>query len=330
MDEPRGGLPYPAATAAAKLQKLRARPFFATLLRLFTQRPDETLLSFDQVQELLRSRQEIDRGTQVIRIAHIVGSVGRYRDFDRAFLPLEGADDERWMRLDIAINELRSLPPIEVYEIGGVYFVRDGNHRVSVAVANGLEEIEAHVTEVDSVVPLEPGVDVDGLIIKAEYAHFLRQTGLDESRPDQAVILTEPGRYRILLEHIDVHRFYLGLQWGREPSLAEAAASWYDAVYLSVVEAIHDTRILSEFPGRTEADLYLWVAYHRERLKKRYGVMPDDRTVAASIADQFSGKPVARFTKRITRAVNAAMAAAAESPEPPVSEPEPVAILEAN
>ena len=73
----------------------------------------------------------------MIPIASIIGSVGRYRDFDRAFLPLDGADRERWKRLDVAFNELRDLPPIDVYKIGEVYFVRDGNHRVSVAKANG-------------------------------------------------------------------------------------------------------------------------------------------------------------------------------------------------
>ncbi len=171
-------------------------------------------MSFDQVQELVRSRTEIDRGTQLIPISSIIGSVGRYRDFDRAFLPLEGANRERWQRLDVAFNELRDLPPIEVYKIGEVYFVRDGNHRVSVAKANGLDMIEARVTEIRTMVPLTPETDVDDLIIKAEYAHFLRETHLDETRPDQQIELTEPGRYKILLEHVEVHRYYLGPAMG--------------------------------------------------------------------------------------------------------------------
>jgi hypothetical protein len=317
MDEPRATAPYPAIAAADKLERLQSRGLIPSLLRLFSQKPDETLLSFDQVTELLRSRQEIDRGTHLIPIASIVGSVGRYRDFDRAFLPLGGADAERWKQLDIAFNELRSLPPIAVYQIGDVYFVRDGNHRVSVAKANGLTHIEANVTEVESRVSLMPDIDVDDLIIKAEYAHFLAATDLDDTRRDQDIALTEPGRYRILLEHIEVHRYYLGLQWGREPSLAEAAASWYDSVYLPIIEALRDTQIMAEFPRRTEADLYLWVAYHRERLRERYGVMPPDREVAAALAEQFSGRPIARLAKTVARTIHAAVKAAGESPEPP-------------
>lgn len=322
MDDAQRTAPYPPALAAYKYDQLRSKSLIRHLLRLFRERPDETLLSFEQVHELLRSRFEIDRGTQPIELSRIVGSLGRYRDFDRAFLPLEGANSERWKRLDVAMNELRDLPPIDVYQIGDVYFVRDGNHRVSVAKANHIEFIEARVTEIPTMVKLTPEVDVDELIIKTEYAHFLRQTHLDETRPDQRIELTEPGRYRLLLEHIEVHRYYLGLQWERELSTEEAAASWYDLVYLPIVEAIEETDILKHFPKRTEADLYFWVAYHRERLKERYGDMPPDREVAASLVDKFSGRPIARFVKTISRAIDAAIQAASETPEPPAPAPQ--------
>jgi hypothetical protein len=318
MDEQRATAPYPASAAADKLDRLQSRGVIPSLLRFFSQKPDETLLSFDQVHELLRSRQGIDRGTHLIPIANIIGSVGRYQDFDRAFLPLSGADAERWKRLDVALNELRNLPPIDVYKIGEVYFVRDGNHRVSVAAANGLTNIEANVTEIATRVPLTPDVDIDDLIIKIEYAHFLEQTGLDDTRPDQVIELTEPGRYEILLEHIAVHCYYLGLQWGREPSLEEAAASWYDTVYLPIIEAIRETEVMKEFPHRTEADLYLWVAYHRELLREHYGVMPPDKDVAAALAEQFSDRPIARLAKTVARTIHAAVKAAGASPEPPV------------
>lgn len=327
-DELPRSMPYPPALAAEKYQRTQSKPLIRLLLRLFSQQPDDTLLSFDQVHELLRGRAEIDRGTQMIEISRIIGSVGRYRDFDRAFLPLEGANAERWKRLDIAMNELRDLPPIDVYQIGEAYFVRDGNHRVSVAKANGIDSIEAHVTEIPSVVPLTSETDVDDLIIKVEYAQFLKQTQLDETRPQQKIELTEPGRYDILLEHIEVHRYYLGLDWGREPTFAEAAASWYDTVYLPVIEGIQESSVLKEFPKRTEADLYLWVAYHRERLKERYGEMPADREVAAGLGDKFGGRGIGRFVKVITRAISAALNAAAESPQPPPPPSSPPSVEE--
>ena len=320
MDQTPVAPPYPRSMAANKYERLRSHTLIESLLRFFMQRPDATLLSFDQVQQLLRSRQEIYLGTQNVPISHIVGSVGRYRDFDRAFLPLRGANEERWKELDVALNELRNVPPIEVYKIGDVYFVRDGNHRVSVAKANGLTHIEAQVTEIEPRVPLTPDVDLDDLIIKTEYAQFLEKTRLDETRPSASIELTEPGQYKILLEHIEVHRYYMGLELQRDVSLDEAAAGWYDTVYLPIVEAIRSTGVLREFPRRTEADLYLWVSYHRERLRQRYGMMPSDSDVASSLAEQFSDRPLARLAKAVRRAMAAAVRAARASPEPPESE----------
>ena len=215
------------------------------------------------------------------------------------------------------MNELRPLPPIDVYKIGEVYFVRDGHHRLSVAKANGATHIEAHVTEMLPRVPLTPDMDVDDLIIKAEYAEFLEKTHLDESRPGSQIELTEPGHYEILLEHIELRRYYIGLEQQREVSLPDAAASWYDTVYLPVVDAIRASDVLYEFPSRTEADLYLWVAYHRERLRERDGLTLPDQEVAERLAQQFSERPVTRLVKTVRRAIRAAAEAAAESPEPP-------------
>ena len=93
---------------------------------------------------------------------------------------------------------------------------------------------------------------------------------------------------------------------------------------------------MKEFPQRTEADLYLWVAYHRERLRERYGVMPQDKDVAAALAEQFSDRPITRLVRTVARAIHAAMKAAAESPEPPSapmpvkSSPETVPVLTAD
>ncbi len=318
MDQQRPTASYPASMAASKYEHYVSRSPILRLVHLFHAPTRDRLLSFDQVQPLLRSRVEVCRGTQMIPLDHIVGSVGRYRDFDRAFRPLRGANKQRWQSLDVAMNELQCLPPIDVYKTGEVYFVRDGNHRVSVARANGLTHIEANVTEIETVVPLTPDVHVDDLILKCEYAGFQKATDLNLSRPEAEIRLTEPGRYRTLMEHIEVHRYYLGLE-RQHPVLAEeAAADWYDTVYLPIVRAIRSTGILHEFPRHTEADLYLWVSYYRERLRERCGSMPANERVAEVLKERFSGRPVAGLVRTLRRALIAAVRAAAESPEPPV------------
>jgi hypothetical protein len=145
------------------------------------------------------------------------------------------------------------LPPIEVYQIGEAYFVRDGNHRVSVARELDAPTIQAYVTEVRTKVPLSPDDQPDDLILKAEYADFLEQTQLDKLRPGANLSLTVPGRYRTLQEHIAVHRYYMGLDQEREIPYEEAVTHWYDEVYLPVVQVIQERGILRDFPERRSA-----------------------------------------------------------------------------
>ncbi len=248
----------------------RRRAFMQDILADLAGRSDD-LLSFGDVRQHLRLEEPSGRASlQEIPLAKIVGSVGRYRDFNRTFLPRSHVDPERWSR----INQLRataSLPPINVFKVGDVYFVRDGNHRVSVARSRGEQSITANVVEIAARVPLGPETEARDLILKSGYADFLEVTSLDRTCPGQRIELTRPGGYRSLLQHIEVHQFYMGLRSRKYPTLSDAAAHWYGNVYRPVVERILHSDILDHFPGRTEADLYLWIAENRARLQMEYG-----------------------------------------------------------
>ena len=249
---------------------------------------DRDLVSYDEVVTKLHARQQIEKGTEMVPLDNIVGSVGRYRDFTRNFLPRAAVNEERWTRLDTALNSMEGFPPVELFKIGEVYFVRDGNHRVSVARANGSTHIEAYVTEIETDIPLTlDDFERDQWIIKIERAEFMEDTQIDEIRPEHGIEITEPGRYAMMLNHIEVHRFLLDQELERKGSAErlswrDAVASWYDNVYMPVVQAIRDYDLLHNFPGRTEADLYLWIALHRERLAAAYGLAPLSPTTAVS------------------------------------------------
>lgn len=253
-----------------KFNAARRRAFIQDALAELSGRP-ENLLSFSDVQEQLHLS-EPHQGARLeeIPLDKVVGSVGRYRDFNRAFLPRDHIDPNRWTRIE-RLRRQHTLPPIDVFQIGDVYFVQDGNHRVSVARARGDKTIQARVVEIPVRVPLGPDTSPDDLILKAGYAEFLEATSLDRTCPGQRIELTRPGGYRLLLQHIEVHQFYMGLRSRHYPTLEEASADWYQTVYLPVVEHMRDSRILDAFPGRTEADLYLWLANNRARLQMRYG-----------------------------------------------------------
>jgi nucleotide-binding universal stress UspA family protein len=229
------------------------------------------LLSYDEVRRMLRLQGGTARGIQDIPLDAIVGSVGRYTDFTRDFLPRPEVNQDRWARIKVAASGLIGLPPIEVYQIDQIYFVQDGNHRVSVARELGASYIQAYVTEVHTPVSLTPDIQPDDLILKAEYSQFLDQSNLNHLRPEADFTVTEPGQYPVLLEHIDVHRYFMGIDLQRPISYAEAAIHWYDSVYHPIVEEIKNRGILHDFPARTETDLYLWIAEHRSELEDELG-----------------------------------------------------------
>lgn len=294
---------------SSEYQEVAAREHYARSLRkaqltdllgLITG-TDTNLVSFDEVADRLKARQAISHRTESVPLEKIVGSVGRYQDFTREFLPRSNVNSFRWAKIDAAVNSLEGVPPVELYKLGDVYFVQDGNHRVSVARANGFDQIEAYVTELQTSIPLTlSDFERDLWIIKVEYAEFMTETHLDLLRPGADFSMTVPGRYEILLHQIEVHRYLRNLDLEREGrperlSRAAAVASWYDSVYLPVVEAMRSHRLLEHFPGRTEADLFLWIVKHREALATRYDLAPlDAETAVITFAETHSERPLER------------------------------------
>jgi len=176
------------------------------------------LLSFEDVRQKLHAHTSGgQRGVQNIPVTAIVGSVGRYTDFTRTFLPKNPKDEERWARIMALVTDPAGggLPPIEVVKVGDAYFVQDGHHRVSVARALGAETIEAYVNEIPTNVPLPADANPEDLILKEEFTDFLERTHLNRSRPDSNLELTATGMYAELLDHIQVHQYFMGLDHQR-------------------------------------------------------------------------------------------------------------------
>lgn len=260
------------------------------------------LLSYDEVRDRLKAYTYVERGLQQIPLDAIVGSVGRYQDFTRAFLPRHDSDEARWAGVKAA-QVSHGLPPITVYQIGEAYFVQDGNHRVSVARQLGSGTIEAYVTEVVTKVPLSPEDELDDIILKAEYAEFLEHTRLDKLRPDIDLRLTAPGKYPLLLEHIEVHRYYMGNEEAREIPYEEAVIHWVDEVYLPMVRLIAEAGLCHDFPDRTAADLYVWSAEHKAEVEECLGWEVTAAAAVADMVDQFSAYKPARLVSRALSAV---------------------------
>ena len=224
------------------------------------------LLSFDEVKSGLGAVEQVYLGMRTVPVAKIVGSVGRHRDFDRAFLPSKGDLSTRWKKIDQMMHRAEELPPISLYKIGDAYFVRDGNHRVSVARQRGVEMIDAEVIELRSRVPIDSELTAESLLHKMEQRHLLERLPMDRVLPEVKVELSDVSDYRKLATHIEAHGYRLSQLWKRYVSPEEVLRDWYEYSYRPIAEMIREERILDAFPDRTELDLYLWIIYHRERL----------------------------------------------------------------
>jgi hypothetical protein len=259
--------------ATQDFDKARTKEFFSRVLHFLRPQKNQ-LLNFNEVKTLLRPNAEIYRGMQTVSIDSIVGSEGRYRDFNAFFLPKNEHMRTRWESVDKAHIQDVILPPIKLYKVGEVYFVRDGNHRVSVARSQGVQAIDAEVTEFKTDYKLEQNENIEELrdkLLRYERERFVEQTHLDQIIPLEHLEFSDPGRFDEILQHIQGHKYYINLNITEEISFQDAALSWYYNVFLPIIQTISHEGVITRFPGRTKADLYIWIVKHWDELKGKYG-----------------------------------------------------------
>ena len=237
--------------------------------------PDKKrLLSLNDVKKILKPKNEVYVGLKTVPIKKIVGSEGRYNDFDNRFLPRSNELKQRWVNVDQAHLSDIILPPIQLYELGGLYFVRDGNHRVSMAKMQGVEFIDAEVISLQSEVQLPPDVRLDTLlaaVIRYEKRVFYNETHFGDLTDYWDLDFTATGRYDVIYNHILVHKYYMNEQQHTEIDFNDALISWFQTVYLPVIAVIDKYKLLSDFKDRTKSDIYVWVVKHWDRLKQKNG-----------------------------------------------------------
>ncbi|NCN04335.1 MAG: transcriptional regulator [Spirochaetales bacterium] len=282
---------YIDGAAREDFNRAKARAFVSHVLNLI--KPErEKLLSLDEMRKIIPTRGESYRGIQTIDLDKIVGSEGRYQDFSKEFLPKKEHLRNRWVSIDKAHLTDVILPPIQLYEVGGVYFVRDGNHRVSVAKMQGAKMIDAEVTSLDSDIVISPEMTKSRIlkeIVCYERRRFFEFTKIEEILPGFDISFTAPGRYEELLKHIYEHKYYTNLDLREEISFEEAVILWYQEVYLPIIDHVVSSNLLGYFPERTESDLYMWLVKHWHFLKEQYGQEISPAAAAADFKRKFAG-----------------------------------------
>jgi hypothetical protein len=258
---------FPRADAEADFLAARRKQVIAQMASRLRGGDGRGSLSFDEVVGALGRREEQAMGVQVVQVKDIVGSVDKVRDFDPRFRPTSGRSRERWERLAEAVRRGESFPPIDVYQVGDMYFVRDGHHRVSVFRALGFGTIEADVTRVRTLLTPDRIESRDDLSRKEFRRLMIERVPL--SKPARARIrLTRGEDYPRLAEMVEA--WTARRAWAHDEHLDRAAAvqRWYDEEYLPVSELIDDAGLRR--PDETEADAYMRVACDRYYLAREH------------------------------------------------------------
>ncbi len=262
-----------SAQTEEDFNRAKNKAFFNEIQHFLT--PEEaSLISLNDVKQMIKPTNETYIGMKVIPIEKIVGSEGRYNDFDNRFFPKSSHLKNRWEHVDQAAIEAIDLPPIKVYEIAGLYFVRDGNHRVSVAKSRGTEFIDAEVVSLQSEIKLKKPDNINDIIrqiINYEKRVFYSETGFGDITDYWCLDFSRTGRYDVIYNHILTHKYYINQNRDDEVSMEEAILSWFNNVYLPLAINIRKKHILRSFPKRTTGDLYVWIVRYWNDLKGKFG-----------------------------------------------------------
>jgi len=223
--------------------------------------------TFDHVRNAEKAYESVKRGVATIPLDKIIGSVGRYTDFDKQFRLQGAGTDERLRSLTTAIKTGKSIPPVSLYQIKDNYYIVDGHHRVTAARNLGQSTIQATILE------LLPSEETSENRLYLERIDFRDQVGLNN-----VVDFTEPGQSEYLFQQINTHQQFLKRETKSDVQLQEAGADWYSTIYLPLKTLIQNSGLLQSFPDRTLDDLYLYISKHQwqRESKRSYGIGIDE------------------------------------------------------
>ena len=223
----------------------------------------ENSCSFNVRQEKEEAYEAVERGTLMVPLEKIVGSVGRYHDFDNQFKTQQSNRNERLQGILKAMREGKNLPPIALYQIKEDFFILDGHHRFKAARELGHTHIRSRIVE------LLPSKNTFENNLYNEKIQFREKSKLSDG-----LNLTEPGQFKHLEWQIEEHQKYLSDKEKLQTSFEQAAADWYKSIYKPLYSLIENSHLVKSFPRRTVDDLYLYISVHQwEKGKKRkYGI----------------------------------------------------------
>lgn len=255
---------FPGSDAQSDFSRARRARLLSDIGRRLRREPDDValMLPFEEVVDALGRVGQTDLGLQVVPLDAVVGTVDRTADFDRGLRPTSARLRSRWERIAAAQRRGESLPPVSLYRVGDLYFVRDGHHRVSVAKSLGRDDIDAYVTEVQTRLRLGEDTRVSDLPLKDHERLFRERVPLPRE-VRSTISVSDPWDYGTLAEAVEAWGFRVMQNRRTYMDRGEVARLWYAEEYEPVVALLREGSLVDR--GETETDAYLRVAADRYR-----------------------------------------------------------------
>ena len=258
----------PSADAQFDFSRARRRRALARLSARLRRADDVNhILPFEEVVRALGRTGERRLGQELIQLDSIVGTVDRSREFDRDFRPTSPRVRERWQGINLAQRTGKAMPPIDVYRIGELHFVKDGHHRVSVAHALGHKDINAYVTEVQTQLGADREIRMKDLPLKSHQRLFYERVPLSPEERER-IHLSDEWRYAALAEAVEAWGFRASQARGEDLSRQEVAEAWFRDEYVPVIEMLSEAQLVPKGVSDTEA--YMKVAHLRYLLLRTH------------------------------------------------------------
>lgn len=267
-------MPAPRSTGLSSVDaqndfiRARRRATIARLAARLRGEPDDVglILPYEEVVEALGFVSERPLGYRVVPLERIVGTIDRGRDFDRRFRPTSSRVRGRWEQIAGSARRGESLPPVDLVQVGEIYFVRDGHHRVSVARALGWADIDGYVTQVVTRVDAGGTMKLSDLPLKSHQRVFFERVPLPEEARG-AIALSDPSDFDELAEAVEAWGFRAIQSQGDPIDRRRTALLWLETEYRPVVTMLREAGLIG---GGTDTEAYMQITAERYRLLRTH------------------------------------------------------------
>ena len=215
--------------------------------------------NLERLTKVVSSTSESYLGTKNIKVSLIIGTENRSSDFTIDFLPKKYWMENRWTTVMVKFLNDEITEPIKVIEYGGAYFVRDGNHRVSVSKSNKIEYITAEIIRYDLPFNLPSSFDMSKIDNFKAKAQFHQRTKIFDHIDENIFTVNRAETWKALEREIFIdNRAWFIRRNEREPAdTLELLQSWNKNIYGNTIEYLKTNSLLYLFHGLEVTDVFI-------------------------------------------------------------------------